>query len=119
MQANFQDGVDEIVSAINTKAGTSLTRGSTPAQIVDAISSIPTIRTYSYTSNTDYYNPSVINIGVNHKAVYFVPSTIYSSKEGNYNALYNYNKTTGSYNARFVCDSMKVISVSGTVYTVD
>lgn len=42
LQENFQDGVNTIVSAVNTKAGTSLTGANTPAEIANVISNIKT-----------------------------------------------------------------------------
>lgn len=42
LNQNFQDGVNTIVSAVNTKAGTSLTGANTPAEIADVITNIKT-----------------------------------------------------------------------------
>ena len=40
LEVNFQDGVSSIVSAINAKAGSSLTGASTPEEIVEVVNNI-------------------------------------------------------------------------------
>lgn len=42
LNKNFRDGVNTIVSAVNTKAGTTLTGANTPAEIAEVITNIKT-----------------------------------------------------------------------------
>lgn len=42
IKASFQDGVDTVVSAVNTKTGSSLTRENTPDEIAEVIENIDT-----------------------------------------------------------------------------
>lgn len=55
LKTNFQDGVNKIVSAVNTKAGTTLTSSNTPTQISDAINGIKTSSTNRLTIVSEYH----------------------------------------------------------------
>lgn len=94
LNKNFQDGVNTIVSAVNTKAGTSLTGANTPAEIADVITNIET-SDLQYGSMNMTANTSWINYDITFpKKFDSVPKVMAYCSHGGYNvATYIWNIT--------------------------